>query len=217
MTLGDVDYQGRKVNLEREKRAILKFLKRYWDVEVDFEALPFIVERQLHDGFLFGVAHQENDYQENYVSLNSIKNGFNCVRETLHMKPHIITLQFTRVTDPSYITFGSIDRFWGVEAQPKRYDKFKKRYNESREGQGMRDDWSRYEFDGFTAFDRAIHEEFKFPQRMSRKSVAYNEFAQDRTPSQTMQDCILLQGKYIGVMAVQQKYRDDFRKEWSKR
>lgn len=208
--MAKLKYQGIESNVdsENEKRAILSFLDRYWDVKIEGDwQLPKVVDYIFDKGIKYGIALRESVVEpeiERHNTLASYRNN------------HGRKIEFTGISRKRNFRFeremGALEKRLGkhvqITAKPKGYEEFCAAHPEE-----FPDDENdeKLEFNGTKLHSSIGAGCFNFEESLSRAHVKYDDKSQGRSPSTTMISTIFRQGINIGVLVVEQNLEKVFK------
>lgn len=194
--------QYSSIKPKEEKQAILDFLRTYWDITTAHgDMLSIAVEYVLQKGITYGINWQENKLEKIINTYSDFKitekdeklKGFKPRKED-EPEPEF---DFAKEVE---IMAKSLKKDWGMRAQPKDYQAFKKAYNEDREIKP-----EILEF-GRTKLHHSIeYEGFPF-ETLSKENILYNDEKQDKEPLTELVSAVYKQGMNLGVLAVEERY-----------
>lgn len=202
-----VQYLGieSKVDLIKERDAIVEFLNNYWDINVlnksKVENLGEIVSYILESGVKYGIGYQEKQLQP-------IIQGYNRICGLTGNDEDKADFQLT-VTEEKFDLENKIKIVQKAIIKDNIFHVEPKEYNKCRESKFYLKPKEKLVFNGSTLPDSILVGVCDLPTVLCKEEVFFYENTQNRSPASNLIGAILRQGIGIGYDLVEQKWGTD--------
>lgn len=197
LRLKKIKYQGiiSNIDINSEKKAIIEFLNKYWNVKIkgDYD-LRKVVSKVFDEGIKYGIAYWEDWVEE------LIKKDNRYVWKTPRKKVKFARTYKKGEYDDTSVESNLEKMLEGhakISAKPKGYDRYKAKHDQ--------DEYPEYkgdlEFEGTPLFYALAAGCFRFQEALSKERILHHD-----EPLNSMITSIFLQGKNYGILLVEQKY-----------